>query len=566
MLLQPLTTLFGKLFGKPHLSFPHQSATNPSHRGVMGAPCVAPAAVGACPMAEGRRWLECDREKFLLLAESSTDVIAFLSSDLSECYVNPAGKRLLRSEMQTESHPEALFRLIGSPREQVLERLENGHQRNVVIETEEGPCTLQVRVFVVQPDAAGEPLGLAIVGRDVSKEQRYKEELEKAVRARDEFLAMVSHDLRNPMNVILGWVQILRNNTVSQEQLNRILSSLEKNARLQDNLISDLLDVSRLVNGKMMFRPARMHLSELLLNVCESARLTAEQKNIRLVTNLPSEDITLHADSERLHQVVWNLLSNALKFTPEEGEVCVEARASTHEVSIVVRDTGCGMDPELLASVFDRFWQSGPLGARKGGLGLGLSIVKGIVELHGGKVEALSEGRGHGCSFVVTLPRRSLLRVLVVDDSAEIKDLFTSMLQALGADVDSASTAREGLSKALAKDFNLLLCDLELPKEDGFWLVQKIREFERKLGSEPVRIVACSAKCTVKRSELSTLGFDDFLPKPVSLADFERMLRECAGRKPVQGGQKGPREWMALAGPAICASERLPSSLKSGAE
>ncbi|MCA2960453.1 MAG: response regulator [Silvanigrellales bacterium] len=551
-----------------------------------------------------RKSLEYDREKFLLLAESSTDVIAFLSNDLVECYVNPAGRRLLRSEEAQKAdsklegedatndiEPAALFRLIGSPTEQVLQRFENGHQRNVTLETLEGPCTLQVQVFVVQPDAAVDPIGLAIVGRDVSKEERYKEELEKAVRARDEFLAMVSHDLRNPMNVILGWVQILRNNNVSKEQLNRILSSLERNARLQDSLISDLLDVTRIINGKMMFRPARMRLTELLLHVCESARLTTAQKKIRLCARLPAEDIHLHADSERLQQVFWNLLSNAIKFTPEDGEICVEAKTCGNEVVVSVRDSGVGIDPVYLPHVFERFSQESASGSRKGGLGLGLSIVKGIVELHGGKVEAQSEGRDLGSTFIVTLPRREVshasvsslegehsmrtlqdedfarggshapgaasaartaqgregasdsepaLRVLVVEDSPDICELFTSLLELLGASVDTASTAREGLSKALAKDFDMLLCDLELPQEDGFWLVQKLREFERKLGGEAVRIVACSAKYAVNRSELASFGFHDFLPKPVSILDFERILAGCSRRavpkRPLEGG------------------------------
>ena len=363
---------------------------------------------------------------------------------------------------------------------------------------------------------------------------------------KDEFLATLSHELRTPLNAILGWSQILRVKAPPSPDLSRGIETIERNARAQAQIIEDLLDMSAIISGKICLDVARIQLADIVQAAVEAARPAADAKRVAVVMRLGrARDSELNADAGRIQQVLWNLINNAIKFTAEGGSVEVVLECSAAEVTIRVSDSGEGIDPDFLPFVFDRFRQAdATITRRYGGLGLGLSIVKQLVELHGGSVSADSPGRGRGSTFVVSFPRSTAayvveaapatalgeratraaadgcqaiagLKVLVVDDDPDARDLVRRLLEDCNVQVITTGDAKEALSAVKREQLDVLVSDIGMPGSDGYELIQRVRS----LGSEGAAAIPALALTAYARPEDRTkalrAGFQMHLAKPV---------------------------------------------------
>jgi PAS domain S-box-containing protein len=390
----------------------------------------------------------------------------------------------------------------------------------------------------------------------LERERAARLEAEAANRLKDEFLATLSHELRTPLNAIVGWAAVLRGQTVNPD-LRRAVDTIDRNARAQSQLIEDILDVSRIVTGKLTLDVRPVDLVTVVGAALESLRPSAEAKQIRVEVDLDPALPELSGDAGRLQQVVWNLLSNSIKFTPAGGTVSISASVDGAEVRLDIRDSGAGIDPDFLPHVFERFRQADASTTRAhGGLGLGLAIVRHLVELHGGTVAAESEGPGRGATFRVRLPVRrgpgartvaedargaaarpatpsvqlNGLRVLVVDDDVDTLALLVTVLRASGAETFAASSARMALETFLAAQPHLVVSDIGLPGEDGFSLIAAIRSLPREAGGA-VPAVALTAYARVEdRDRALRSGFDMHLPKPIDPDALLAALAEIRSR------------------------------------
>lgn len=394
-------------------------------------------------------------------------------------------------------------------------------------------------------------------------EQRTRMEAEAANRTKDEFLATVSHELRSPLNSILGWVSLMREGKLSEEAAARALETVERSARSQNRIISDLLDVSRIISGQLRLNVRPLEPAPIVEAAVEAVRPAADAKSVRLHVVLDPEAGPISGDSDRLQQIVWNLVSNAIKFTPKGGSAQVRLERVGSQVEIIVSDTGAGIDPLFIPFVFDRFRQEDSSSTRKqGGLGLGLAIVRHLVELHGGTVHAESEGDAKGATFVVTLPlmiTRSIpsdeerthptaalngltldcppqlmgLRVLVVDDEANARDLVSAILAECEAEVKTASSAAEAL--AILSEFSqwqpdVLISDIEMSGVDGYEFMRQVRKLPAERGGR-VPAVALTAYARVEdRMRALSAGFQMHVPKPVEPAELLTVLASVTGR------------------------------------
>jgi signal transduction histidine kinase/CheY-like chemotaxis protein len=356
----------------------------------------------------------------------------------------------------------------------------------------------------------------------------------EANRLKDEFLATLSHELRTPLNAILGWTRLLRANGVPPAGLDRALEKIERNAHSQARLIEDLLEVSRIASGKLRidFRPC--DLLGIVNTAIDSIRPTAETRGVTIHRDFQTVSLPTAGDPDRLQQVAWNLLSNAVKFTPEGGTVTVGLRRDQQVDELRVADTGIGIDSAFLPNVFDMFRQADASSTRTyGGLGLGLSIVRQLVELHGGSVQAQSEGRDKGSVFTVRLPVRAasirtadapdaadaapLLKgtdILLVDDDPDTRELLESALESAGASVRCAASAQEALACALARPPDVLISDIAMPGEDGYSLMRQVVD---SLGPRTPRVtIALSAYASDgDRQRARAAGFHHYVAKPV---------------------------------------------------
>jgi signal transduction histidine kinase len=378
----------------------------------------------------------------------------------------------------------------------------------------------------------------------LEREQRARRDAEAASRLKDEFLMTLSHELRTPLTAIFGWVRMLATKPLTETERTRALGAVERNARAQTRLIDDLLDVSRAISGKLRLEPRPLHVADAVRAAIDTVAPAIDAKGIHLDLRIEPGIGAILADADRVQQIVWNLLSNAIKFTPEEGTIRVTVAEAGESVEIVVRDSGIGIHPEFVPYVFERFRQADAGSRRRfGGLGLGLAIVRHLVELHGGSVRAESSGEGQGATFRVTLPARAArrdsrpdqpvaatltrrtggarldgVRVLVVDDEADARELFASILAAAGAAVTVAATAAEARELIAAHPPQVLLSDIEMPGEDGYQLVQQARA-----GAAPNTLITIAVTAYVreidKRRALDA-GFDWHLAKPVDPDDL----------------------------------------------
>ena len=393
----------------------------------------------------------------------------------------------------------------------------------------------------------------------LAREKAAREDAEEANRLKDEFLATVSHELRTPLTAILGWSNMLLAGRLEGEAHDRALEIIHRNAQSQNQLISDLLDVSRIISGKLRLDLRTVELPAVIEAAVEATRPAADAKGVSLTTALDPRAGPINGDADRLQQVVWNLITNAIKFTPEGGEIAVGLGSVGTRVDITVRDSGMGIDREFLPHIFDRFRQADPGTNRvHGGMGLGLSIVRQLVELHGGTVKAESEGDGKGATFTVSLPfvnfRRgperaerlppggvshqeincppSLqgLRVLAVDDEADTRDMIRAVLEHCKMEVITVGSAAEALEVVSKSHPDVLLSDVGMPGEDGYELIAKVRALPAERGGQ---IPAAALTAYVRgedRVKVLNSGFQLHVSKPLEPNELVAVVANLAGR------------------------------------
>ena len=416
-------------------------------------------------------------------------------------------------------------------------------------------------------DAEGVVIGAIGILRDMRAYERVVRDLEEsrrkldeANRAKDEFLATLSHELRTPLNAILGWARLLRSGTLDADSARRGPEVIERNTRVLAQLIEDLLDVSRIITGKLRLEVRPADLIAVITAAMEAVQAAADAKGIRLEASLDGMLGVVPADPDRLQQVVWNLLTNAIKFTPIGGRVDIRLERAEAGARFTVTDTGSGIRPELLPFVFDRFRQgeNSTTGPHRG-LGLGLAIVRHIVELHGGVVRAESDGENRGTTFTVDLPFTATpvttvapepagrrfesetvgrlinldgLRVLVVDDEADARELMRMVLRSAGAEVMATASADEAFEQVERWRPDLLVSDIGLPGDDGYVLIQKLRRQEAAGGrSIPALAVTAYARAEDRTRALSA-GYQLHVAKPLEPADFVAAIASLTRKEP----------------------------------
>jgi PAS domain S-box-containing protein len=378
--------------------------------------------------------------------------------------------------------------------------------------------------------------------RLLEQEQAARATAEQANRIKDEFLAVLSHELRTPMNPILGWSKLLRNGKLDSTRTAHALETIERNAQLQVQLIDDLLDISRILSGKLRLAIAPVDLRTVIAAALETVRLAVEAKSLSIQTQISPTVGLVNGDAGRLQQVVWNLLSNAVKFTPANGQITVALTQVGTNAQIQVTDTGKGIQPDFLPYVFEHFRQEDAATTRKfGGLGLGLAILRQIVEMHGGTVRAESPGEGQGATFTVRLPllgSRELgfggrednpdsplstsyaqltgLRILVVDDEADSRELVAFVLEQADAIVTSVSSGIEALVTIAQSKFDLVISDIGMPEMDGYLLMQQLRTLPTDQNSQIPAIALTAYAGEYDQRQAIAVGFQQHISKPVT--------------------------------------------------
>ena len=395
--------------------------------------------------------------------------------------------------------------------------------------------------------------------RLLSSEKLARNEAERANRLKDEFLATISHEIRNPLNAILGWAHMLRLGKLTPPNTERAIETIYRNAKSQAQLVADLLDVSRIISGKLQLDVRPVDLLSIINAAIDSIRPAADAKDIRLQAVLDPAAGQIHGDGDRLQQIVWNLLTNAVKFTPKGGRIQVKLQRIDSHVEIVVSDSGVGISKDFLPYVFDRFRQADASTTRiHGGLGLGLSIVHQLVDLHGGSVSVASEGAGKGATFTISLPfgvtssekegepanpvstdevntleglpSLAGLKVLVVDDEADTRELIREVLKECNAEVILSRSAAEALEALEQYQPDILISDLGMPDEDGYSLISKIRALPAERGGHiPAAALTAYARAEDRMRVLRS-GFQFHLPKPVDSAELVTVVASLAGR------------------------------------
>jgi PAS domain S-box-containing protein len=423
-------------------------------------------------------------------------------------------------------------------------------------------------------DSSGRVVGASKIARDITDQKRAavererlleaervaRAEAERASRVKDDFVAMVSHELRTPLNAILGWTQLMTRSRNDAALTARGLDVIARNTRLQAQLISDLLDISRIVAGKLQLDTRSLDLRSIVGQALETLEEEARSKGVEIVQELDDAAALVSGDASRLQQIVWNLVSNAIKFTPRGGRVRVRLDFLGGLARIEVADDGAGIRPEFLPHVFDRFQQADrSITRRFGGLGLGLSIVKHLVELHGGEVQAASAGEGKGASFTVTLPvlpdmseaerrRQSrdgvevgvaldAIRLLVVEDEADTLEFLRRLLTTQGATVFTAATAVEALLLVRHEHPDLLISDIGLPEVDGYDLIQRVRR-EPSPGRDIPAIALTAYARSEDRTRALRAGYQAHIAKPV---EPNELLAMIASFVELTGAQRKPR-------------------------
>lgn len=423
-----------------------------------------------------------------------------------------------------------------------------------------------VLINAVRLDREGAAVNVCVLV-PIQQRSEYEDELlrskklaEEAIRAKDEFLALVSHDLRSPLNAILGWTRMLRSQNLDAAMTEKALETIERSANAQSQLIEDILDSSRIISGKLRLDVRHVNPAEVIQGALDVVKPSADAKHVRLQSILNPGASPVSGDPDRLQQVMWNLLSNAIKFSPKGGIVQVRLERINSHVEITVADNGQGINPEFLPFVFERFRQANISGRRQGGLGLGMTITRQLVELHGGTIRAESSGEGKGATFTVelpiaisarprelhswgdmehleTLPTLNGLHVLVVDDERDARELLTELLTRAGARVSAAGTVAEGVECVLTLKPNVLVSDINLNGESGYSLIRAVRD----LASDEARLIPAIALTAETRfsdrMRALSAGFQLHLPKPVEPAELITLIANLSMRKQTLDGR-----------------------------
>ncbi|HEY7913419.1 MAG TPA: ATP-binding protein [Blastocatellia bacterium] len=405
--------------------------------------------------------------------------------------------------------------------------------------------------------------------RLLARERNARKEAETANRTKDEFLATVSHELRTPLNAISGWVQILRKKEFDPAFIANGLEIIERNVKIQVKIIEDILDVSRIVTGKLSLNVTTVDLGPIIEAALESVRLAADAKGIKISRTLDARAGSVSGDPGRLQQVIWNLVSNAIKFTPKGGAIDVRLSRVDSQAEIRVSDNGKGISPEFLPYVFERFRQADSTSARQhSGLGLGLAIVRHLVEMHGGTVHASSEGEGKGATFIVRIPftavrvmkessrqaeqrkgnaegsqvierdgspaddaaQLSGLRLLIVDDEPDAREMLQVMLGQYGIQVKTSASVQEALELLERWKPDVLISDVGMPNEDGYALILRVRALGHDRGGNIPAIALTGYSRLEDRSQLLAAGYQMHLSKPVELARLVNAIMSLSGR------------------------------------
>ena len=383
--------------------------------------------------------------------------------------------------------------------------------------------------------------------QSLEAEQAARVEVERASRMKDEFLATLSHELRTPLNAILGWTRILTLKPGVPADIRQGMDVIERNARAQATIIQDLLDMSAIISGKVRLDARPLDLATLAYSAIETATPAAQAKQIALAVAMdaPGEPLMVVGDVSRLQQVLWNLLSNAVKFTPRGGRIDVRVTRDGLHGEVRVSDSGAGIDPEFLPYVFDRFRQADASTTRRhGGMGLGLSIVKQLVELHGGTIHAASEGPGRGATFVVSLPLAATtgtsdssddaavagLRVLVVDDDDDAREMVRRLLEDRRSVVTTAATAGEALKLLGEKRFDVLVSDIGMPGEDGHTFMRRVRALDAGAGGDIPAVALTAYARAEDRAKALSAGFQLHVAKPVDPGELFTQVASVARR------------------------------------
>jgi PAS domain S-box-containing protein len=552
-------------------------------------------------------------QEFRALVENSPDIIARFDTNFRTLYISPAVTQItdlpqeyfLNKTPDQHNLPEEVYNQWLEEIQTVLNE-QQGRFFELEFPSRSGTRYLDVRM-VPEYGTDGSVETILSVARDITvikraemKLREQKEELEELNRVKDEFLAVLSHELRSPLNAILGWSKILRGRTVDTPTLERALETIERNAKLQTQLIEDLLDVSRIIRGKLSLKPQKTNLVPAIEAAIDTMRLAAQAKSIdfrfsifdfRLSSDnsdnsksrIKNPKFEVLGDPNRLQQIVWNLLSNAIKFTPNNGqvEVILEQvepihpanttpnsslrtdainRVSTAFAQITVKDTGMGIRSDFIPYVFDSFRQADGSSTRRfGGLGLGLAIVRHLVELHGGNVSAQSPGEGQGATFTVRIPlvqsaeskvlctelkevpdilstqysalstQHSVLsgvRVLVVDDDEDSRDFLVFALEEAGAVLAAASSASDALEQIATFQPAVIVSDIGMPDQDGYSLIRQIRELPYDQGGAIPAIALTAYAGDADKKAAIAAGFQTHLPKPVAPDDIVNAIIE----------------------------------------
>jgi PAS domain S-box-containing protein len=428
-------------------------------------------------------------------------------------------------------------------------------------------------------NSAGEPICYVGIKRDITtrnqneaalrrsetelpqlllRERSARAEAEQASRLKDEFLATVSHELRTPLNAVMGWARMLRSGRLDTESREHALEVIERNAWAQKQIIEDILDVSRVITGKLQLNLCPVDLTSVVDAALDAVRPALEAKEISIKKEIDPLTGVVAADSDRLQQVVWNLLSNAAKFTPTGGQIELDLRQTNSSIQIRVSDTGPGIDPDFLPFVFERFRQAdGSTTRTHGGLGLGLAIVRHLVELHGGSIKAENRAEGQGAILTVSLPLPSGelrledvpgafakdsgstpespglegISILVVDDEADALDLITIDLTACGAKVSAFVSADDALQALEQSEFDLLISDIGMPNQDGYEFISRVRAREAARQAKKVRAIALTAYARVQdRMRALIAGYDTHVAKPLESGELLTVVASLVGR------------------------------------
>ncbi|HJQ27402.1 MAG TPA: PAS domain S-box protein [Blastocatellia bacterium] len=529
----------------------------------------------------GRREAERASLHMAAIVESSDDAIISKTLDGTIMSWNRGAQRIFGYTAE-EAIGRNITMLIPTDRLQeepeILARIKRGERIDhyeTIRKTRDG-CLINISVTISPvKDSSDRIIAASKIARDITEQKRAEKEREQllareraaraeaeaANRAKDAFLATVSHEVRTPLNAILGWARILHAGKLDPEMQARALETIDRNAKAQAQIIEDLLDVSRIITGKLRLDVRPVGLTAIIEAAADAVRPAAEAKNIQLDIDLDYEAGLVSGDPDRLQQVVWNLLSNAIKFTPVGGRVSVQLERVGAEARIRVSDSGRGISAEFMPYLFDRFSQADSSLTRKhGGLGLGLAIVRHLIELHGGTVAAESEGEGRGATFEITLPlairpemRRNIrstseyefsstvepafdpqislsgLRVLVVDDDDDARELVTTVLTQCGAEVNAVASVGEALAVLEQFEADVMVSDIEMPGEDGYSLIRKVRAIGDGAGRIAAAALTAHAR-TEDRLRALAAGFDTHVAKPVEPSELIAVVASIARR------------------------------------